>query len=95
MSAGWVLILWIGIGIFLGTLYTVSIRFEIGRGIKKHERLEQRNPLFSILRILLCSVVLALGFRQEAQYGFACLVAFLIAKYISLIILIKKIPKGE
>ena len=95
MSAGWIFAFWIIIGIFLGTLYTVSIRFEIERGIEKHERLEQRNPLFSILRILLCSAVLVLGFRQEAQYGFACLVAFLIAKYISLIILIKKIPKGE
>lgn len=88
-------VLWTCIGLFLGTLYTVSIRFEITQTLKQGKRVKQRNPVYSIVRILLCSAVLVIAFRVNMKFGFACLAAFLISKYIALVITLKKQPKGE
>jgi len=89
------IVLWVLIGIFLGTLYTASIRFEIAQVSKQNKKLEQRNPFFSILRILICSAILVLAFRADMKLGFTCLAAFLLSKYVALVIIIKKQPKGE
>lgn len=89
------IVVWVFIGIFLGTLYTASIRFEIAQISKQNKKLEQRNPFFSILRILICSAILVLSFRADMKFGFACLAAFLLFKYIALVIIIKKQSKGE
>jgi len=89
------IVLWTFIGIFLGTLYTISIRYEITQALKPENKGKQRNPLISIIRILICSGILVIAFRADMKYGFACLTAFLLSKYLALVITIKKQPKGE
>lgn len=89
------IVFWTCIGLFLGTLYTVSIRFEITQTLKQERRVKQRNPIYSIVRILLCSAVLVIAFRVDMKFGIACLAAFLVSKYITLLITLKKQPKGE
>ncbi len=87
--------LWIIVGGILGTLYTLSIRREIDHSLRGDRSLMQRNPIFSILRIIVCSVVLVFAFYQDFWYGLVCFFAFLIAKYVSLVIMLKPQKEGE
>jgi hypothetical protein len=87
--------MWVIIGFFLGTLYSVSIQAEINLAAKQGTQPMQRNPLFSIGRSLLTSGILVYGFSRKMEYGFAGLGAFLLAKYLSLFLILKRNQKGE
>lgn len=87
--------MWVIIGFFLGTLYSVSIQAEINLAAKQGTQHMQHNPLFSIGRILLTSAILVYGFSLKMEYGFAGLGAFLLAKYLSLFLILKRNQKGE
>lgn len=89
------IILWVISGIFLGTLYTLSIQAEIKTAAEQKAKNFQRNPLFSIGRIVLTSAILVYGFSRKMEYGFAGLAAFLVAKYFSLFLMLKKYQKGD
>jgi len=88
------ILMWVVIGIFLGTLYTLSIRLEINQVAKESPNILRRNPLFSIGRITLTSTILVFAFSQGTEYGFAGLAAFLLSKYISLLLVLKQKQKG-
>ena len=83
-------LLWAGCGILLGILYTMSVQEEIHYSQKRNSPANQRNPLFSIARIGICSIVIIYSLSRSILYGLICLAFFLLAKYFSLFAFIKK-----
>ena len=86
-------LLWAGIGILLGFLYTRSIQEEIRLSQKQASQANQRNPIFSIMRIAICSAVLIYGLSRSIVYELICLAFFLITKYSSLFFSLTKREK--
>ena len=85
--------LWAGCGILLGFLYNFSIQEEIRVSQKQIARVKQRNPLFSISRIVVCSAVLIYGLSRSILPGLLCLACFLISKNLFLFFFLKRKAK--
>jgi len=49
---------------------------------------------FSFLRIIMSSVILLFAFLQSLTSGFACLISFIIARWLTLLFLLKKSRRG-
>lgn len=55
------------------------------------QKMVSKSMLQSGLRIILASFLLYLGFSSQIQHGLACLIAFLLVRWVSLFILAGKI----
>ena len=88
----WVnLILWIGIGALAGMGFNILLEASIRKLGSK--TVTQQMSVFYILsafRIIAMLLLLFLAFRQGLQSGIACLLSFIISRWISIFIIAKR-----
>ena len=84
-------IFWIGIGAIAGMGFNILLEASIKKLVSK--TVTQQMSVFyilSALRIIAMLLLLFLAFRQGLQSGLACLLSFIISRWISIFIIAKQ-----
>lgn len=86
------MLIWAFAGAFLAAVFAFVQFAGLRRnGAKDPQKMISKSMLHSGIRILLVAALLYFGFSSHIQNGLACLITFLIVRWISLFLLAHKI----